>query len=243
MFQLQSNGYDRKSVDDYISKLKSEIMEQKLTMLENEQKYLDYKEKSSELENKERNLYKAVKALQDAQRIREEGTKTLYTLKLEQMAILYKKAENLINNIYMRHPEIEKDSQIKSLFIDFQDVLEKTKTGESVTHVMNTPISTENDSMRILLSKMQDYRMTKDKPKEVHFERMPTETKIQIKPVCAEYKTNDIDDFLSKEPESNGYFKKVDLDTSGFNLEEAINPKDDLETIMKAFDFFNGEGK
>ena len=92
MFQLQSNGYDRKSVDDYISKLKSEIMEQKLTMLENEQKYLDYKEKSSELENKERNLYKAVKALQDAQRIREEGTKTLYTLKLEQMAILYKKA-------------------------------------------------------------------------------------------------------------------------------------------------------
>ena len=63
MFGIQENGYDKKSVDDYISKLKNEIMEQKLSILEREQRYLDYKEKSDELENREKNLYKAVKAL------------------------------------------------------------------------------------------------------------------------------------------------------------------------------------
>lgn len=243
MFDIQENGYDKKSVDEYISKLKNEIMEQKLSILEREQKYLDYKDKSDELENRERNLYKAVKALQDAQRAREEGTKTLYTLKLEQISLLYKKAENLINNIYIRHPEIERDSQVKDLFFDFQNALDNTKSTDGISSVISTPISSENDSMRLLLSKMQDYRMSKDKPKEVKIERNVTEAKLQIKPICADSKTNDVDDFLSTQPEDNRYFKKVNLDTSEFNLEEAINPKEDLETIMKAFDFFNEENQ
>ena len=57
MFQTSYNGYDRKSVDEYIAKLKSEIMEQKLSILDNEQRYMDYREKQAELETKERNLY------------------------------------------------------------------------------------------------------------------------------------------------------------------------------------------
>lgn len=242
MFATQENGYDKKSVDEYISRLKNEIMEQKLSILEREQKYLDYREKSAELENRERNLYRAVKALQDAQKIREEGTKTLYTLKLEQISLLYKKAENLINNIYLRHPEIERDMQVKTLFMDFQNALDNSKDAEGFSSVLNAPISTENDSMRLLISKMQDYRMMQDRrPKEVRFERAQTETKLQIKPICAESKTHDVDDFLNSQPDENHYFKKVDFDTSEFNLEEAVNPKEDLETIMKAFDFFNDD--
>jgi len=240
MFETQYNGYDRKSVDEYISKLKNEIMEQKLSILDNEQKYMDYREKRAELETRERNLYKAVKAFQDAQKIRDEGAKTLYTLKLEQLSQLYKKAESLLKNIYLRHPEIEKDVQIKNLFSDFEQLLESTKTNDNYSSVMNAPISTENDSMRILLSKMQDYRNAKDKPKEVRFERVQTETRLQIKPICAGSEFGDVDDFLKATPvEENKYFKSPD--ESGFNLDEAINPKEDLETIMKAFDFFNEE--
>ncbi len=239
MFETQYNGYDRKSVDEYIAKLKNEIMEQKLSILDNEQKYMDYREKRAELETRERNLYKAVKAFQDAQKIKDEGTKTLYTLKLEQLSQLYKKAENLIKNIYLRHPEIEKDMQIKNLFTDFEQLLESTKSNDNYGSVLNAPISTENDSMRILLSKMQDYRMTKDRPREVRFERMQTETRLQIKPVCADSQINDVDDFLKAPVGENKYFKSPD--ESGFNLDEAINPKEDLETIMKAFDFFTDD--
>lgn len=243
MFQTQLNGYDKKSVDEYISKLKNEIMEQKLSILDNEQKYLDYREKRAELETKEKNLYKAVKAFQDAQKIKDEGAKTLYALKLEQLSLLYKKAENLINSIYLRHPEIEKDMQIKALFIDFEQLLNNTIEKDNYSSVLNTPISTENDSMRLLLSKMQDYRMTKEKtPKEVRFERTPTETRIQIKPICADSPSHDVDAFLTSKPteEEGKYFKK-ESENSKFNIEEAINPKEDLETIMKAFDFFNND--
>lgn len=240
MFQTQLNGYDKKSVDDYIAKLKNEIMEQKLTILDNEQKYLDYREKKSELESRERNLYKAVRALQDAQKINDEGTKALYTLKLEQLTLIYKKAEELMSNIFLRYPEIEKDPKIKDLFFDFEQLIQSTKSKEVSKNGMNTPISTKNDSMRILLSKMQDYRMAKDKPKEVRFER--SEARLQIKPVCADSQISDVDDFLSSAPvEDSNYFKSTkEKESSGFNLEEAINPKDDLETIMQAFDFFNG---
>jgi len=237
MFQTEYNGYDRKSVNEYIAKLKSEIMEQKLSILDNEQKYMDYREKRAELESRERNLYKAVRAFQDAQKIRDEGNKTLYTLKLEQLSQLYKKAETLIKTMYLRHPEVEKDLQIKTLFVEFEQLLNSTKDNDNYNSVLNAPISTQNDSMRILLSKMQDYRNTKDKPREVRFERSQTETKFQFKPVCGDSKIGDVDDFLNAKPVDSGFFKKEE--DCGFNLEEAINPKEDLETIMKAFDFFN----
>lgn len=239
MFQNQENGYDRKSVDEYIAKLKNEIMEQKLSLLDNEQKYLDYREKLSELENREKNLYKAVAAFQDAQKIREEGTKTLYTLKLEQMNALYKKADMLLKTIYLRHPELQNDKQMKVMFDDFAQTYENAKIGEDYRGGLNTPISTENDSMRLLLSKMQDYRMTKDKPREVRFGRNQTETKIHIRPICSESKIGDVDDFLNSELAEETPLIKKQVEESGFNLDEAINPKEDLETIMKAFDFFS----
>ena len=237
MFQTSYNGYDRKSVDEYIAKLKSEIMEQKLSILDNEQRYMDYREKQAELETKERNLYKAVKALQDAQKIRDEGTKTLYTLKLEQLSQIHKKAEILLKTIYLRHPELEKDPQVKNLFIEFDNLLQETKDGERYNHAINTPISTDNDSMRILLSKMQDYRSGKEKPREVRFERVQTETKLQIKPISGDEQIGDVDDFLRAKPVEGNKFFKIE-EESGFNLEEAINPKEDLATIMSAFDFF-----
>ena len=38
----------------------------------------------------------------------------------------------------------------------------------------------------------------------------------------------------------NFFSKKSEpVSDSGFSLEEALNPKEDLEEIMKAFDFFN----
>ena len=38
MFKSEFNGYDREEVDEYINKLKAEIMEQKLSILESEKK-------------------------------------------------------------------------------------------------------------------------------------------------------------------------------------------------------------
>lgn len=60
--------------------------------------------------------------------------------------------------------------------------------------------------------------------------------------------TSLVDEFLTKEPDTysayaNNITSRVgvlpDVNESGFDLKEAVNPKDDLEEIMKSFDFFN----
>ena len=43
--------------------------------------------------------------------------------------------------------------------------------------------------------------------------------------------------FLSKNPKSNG----LEPNESGFDLKEAVNPTEDLEEIMKAFNFYPGK--
>jgi hypothetical protein len=60
------------------------------------------------------------------------------------------------------------------------------------------------------------------------------------------------DKFLTEDIENNPQYtsfmsKKLDRDDfpypneSGFNLKEAVNPKEDLDEIMKSFDFFTGD--
>ena len=44
MFSVESNGYSKEEVEKYISKLKSELMEKKLSLLDSEQRILDLKQ-------------------------------------------------------------------------------------------------------------------------------------------------------------------------------------------------------
>lgn len=82
------------------------------------------------------------------------------------------------------------------------------------------------------------------------------EKSVMIKPIFdAKVKNDDatfspVDKFLTeKADENNAYASKItskvgvfpDANESGFDLKEAINPKDDLEEIMKSFDFYNNE--
>ena len=101
-------------------------------------------------------------------------------------------------------------------------------------------IGTENDPMRLLLLKMQD-KKTLASPKEVKVERA-VERPSQIKPVC-EMELNEgdkydslVDKFLSTRPDEP---RVNTIQSSGFDLKEAVSPTQDLSEIMKAFDFYN----
>jgi hypothetical protein len=51
-----------------------------------------------------------------------------------------------------------------------------------------------------------------------------------------------VEKFLnSKPPEEQP--KALKIQSSGFDLKEAISPKDDLSEIMKAFDFYKNDDK
>lgn len=206
MFKSELNGYNREEVDSYINKLKAELMEQKFNLLESN---LDVQKQREEVETKEKNILKAIQVFEDARKFQEEGSKSMYALKIEQVTLVYRKFEDVLKKIYLLHPELEKDKELAKLVEELQGLLNKAK-GESVTGILTSPINSDNDSMRVLLSKMQDYRKANDMPKEVKIARI----NVKKQPVS--------------QPEG-----------SGFDLKEAVNPKIGLDEIMKAFDFFN----
>lgn len=204
MFQQEINGYNRNEVDDYIQKLKAsyeaKLMSEKLKALESERKLLDAKNERVELENKEKNILNALNVLEKQQQFQEEGSKKIYGLVME-------KLELLLNELNIRFPQLRHDSQFLDILEEFSNIITSAKADVKKTPTVAYSISSGNDSMRALLSKMQEYRKVQDTPKEV---------KISIN-------------------------KEIPKQNDAFSFEEALNPTEGLEEIMKAFDFYNQE--
>lgn len=211
MFSGEFNGYNREEVDEYITRLKAEIMQQKFSLLESEKKRLDDQKQKEEVEAKEKNIMKAIQVFEDAQKFQEEGSRSMYALKIEQVTLVYRKFEDVLKKIYLLHPELQDDKELAKMIEELGDVLTKAK-GETTVGALTSPVNSDNNAMRMLLSKMQEYRKNGDAPKEVRIARITAKN-------------------IQAEPEL----------TNGFDLKEAVNPKMELSEIMKAFDFFNNE--
>ena len=132
--------------------------------------------------------------------------------------------------------------------------------------------SSDSDPIRVLLSRMNDHlsrapsgqtktatiergKLTKDiLQSKTELERIEEKAPI-IKPIYNEKITSEehyetlADKFLTEEPDDSIYNQKFGANSyptvneSGFNLKEAVNPKEDLEEIMKSFDFFESDNK
>ena len=227
MFAFEEQGYKKEEVDAYIAKLKAELVEKKLNLLNSEQKVLDLTKKQNEIDNKERNILKAVKALEEANRIQEEGSRNLSSLKNRQSLIFIDKVNEFIEFLDKNHPELRLEADYSDYIESLVDMITKSKQSGNIS------VSSENDSMRLLLSKMEHYRRQKDEIKTVKVERK------NMKHIFED--SNGVDEFLSSKPEENQIYKNIEIEANGFDLKEAVNPKDDLDEIMKAFDFFNND--
>lgn len=209
MFSQETDGYKKSEVDVYIQRMRanyeSKLMEEKLKALDSEKKMLDMKNSRFELENKEKNIMAALNVFEKAKKFQEEGSKTYYKLVMD-------KLELLIKELNLKFPELKKNVQFTSLLLEFSTIVKDYKENLSKSGDLTQPIYSENDSMRLLLNKMQDYKKTQDSPKEVHIQ-----TNNKTAPTL----------------------KDIPKSESGFDFEEALNPTEDLEEIMKAFDFYN----
>lgn len=240
MFESEENGYNRAEVDKYIATLKaqheSKLMEEKLKVLESENRFLDYKKKNLDLENREKNIMSALDAFR---RYQDEGSRNITALRLEQLHMIEQQYLLLVKELSLHYKGIENNKSI----IKLKDALHTiVSTLESQEESLTSKTNTENDSMRLLLNKMQGYRKAQDGPKEVRISRAN-----QIKPVTDmqldegdDYSTL-ADKYLATAPLEEPKSKSAQIQSSGFDLKEAINPKDDLAQIMKAFDFYNGD--
>lgn len=238
MFSIEYNGYDKEEVENYISNLKAGyeklLMEEKLKVLEAEKKVLEYK-------NKQKNIMSVLESFKKAEA---EGNRNLEILRGEQLRMIYHNLLTFLEDLNNRYPGVLINKSYKSILADIESILGKLDSRNDTGAT-----GSENDPMRILLSKIQDKKT--QEPKEVKIERAQLDRPSMIKPVCeselkdsnasSENYDNLVDKFLNSKPIEEPSSKSLKIQSNGFDIKEAVNPKDDLSEIMKAFDFFNDE--
>ena len=206
MFSQEINGYNKSEVDSFIQRMKAsyeaKLMGEKLKALNSEKKVLDMKNERIEIETKEKNILNALNVIERAKKFQEEGSRNFYKLIME-------KLELLVKELNLRFPQLRRDQNYEDIMSEFVGMIDSYKESLENTSDITHPIYSDNDSMRLLLNKMQDYKKVQEAPKEIH--------------ISTNKKT----------------LKDVPKSESGFSFEEALNPTEDLEEIMKAFDFYN----
>lgn len=236
MLSGELNNYDKQSVDNYVEVVKREyeqaLMEEKLKVLESEKKIFALKKRISEIEDRQKHI---LTALQSFKKLQTEGNHNIEILRGEQLRMIYLNMQALMQELNLKYPGILLNSSYKKLINEIDNIL-----SQSASRKDEVIAGTQNDAMRILLSKMQDKR-TQEPPREVKIERV-VDRPTQIKPVCDmklgkdDKYDNLVDKFLDTRPENED---KVPFQSTAFDLKEAITPTDDLSEIMKAFDFYN----
>lgn len=211
MFSQEFNGYKKSEVDAFIQRMRASyearLMEEKLKALDSEKKVLDLKNERNEIENKERNIMTALNVIEKAKHFQEDGAKNFYKL-------LMQKVELLLTELDLKFPQLKKDKDYNDLMDEIFEMLDSYKSQLDKPTDITHPIYSENDSMRMLLNKMQDYKKVQESPKEVR--------------IVINKKVPDV--------------RTVPDEESGFDFDEALHPTEDLAEIMKAFDFYNNKG-
>lgn len=261
MFKTEKNGYSKSEVDSYIKKLVTdhdkEIMEYKMKNLELEKKLLEEKPKGAG-----EFAETLASAMEKAKQI-EMSWRNIYKLKIQQLDLLYNRFQTLFTEALEKYPQLENIGNIKNVIDEFKNAV-KLALQEDFNTEITAPVQTDNDTIRRLLSKMTNYgkeqedlrvvkvkrrRNIKDGKKDVYFEE-----KNNIKPIAdVEISKNEnydspVEKFLNEDNGEATYtkFLSKNLDNSlapnesGFDLKEAVNPTEDLEEIMKAFNFYPG---
>ena len=268
-FSSSKNGYNKKEVDLYIADLESHINDLQTKNNNLEQRLEKYQGLDKEMDDKNRSISIALTAAVEKAKQIERSSQNVYKLKIQQIGLLYAKWEKLLNVILERYPQIEEVENVNKLLKDFKENIKSTLKDDYKLYSITSPVRTDNDTIRLLLQKLGTY--SKHEPlKEVKVERkqlskdmLSSQTELSriedkaplIKPIYQGANLDDkydnlADKFLSEEGEPNNAYANIitskvravpEVNESGFDLKEAINPKEDLDEILRAFDFYHSD--
>ena len=186
---------------DYINRI------QQLEALVQELKTQNDKLKAmvTEYKNKEQTISSAIIAsIENANQV-EASRKKLYSLDIQRSRLMYLRMEQVINDLYLRYPELKKDMKLRDLSerfksMVFNDLNEKTKENS----LFDRQKLVVDDPIKKLLRNIIDCFDTK---------KIPEEEFKQIDPMAE----------LMKTPNYK------------FDFNEALHPTMELDEIMKAF--------
>ena len=265
-FDIDKKGYDIEQVENYINvlsnKYEEKLAEQKdrVFTLRNEVNVLN--ERLKTYQEKDRQISKAlIYAVEKADQI-ESSAHKLYDLEIKRVNILYERWNEIMELIEDRFGS--GDGELVRKITEFKQgitsvLVQNSKIAKS--NIKQDLKTNSNNYIKNLLNKMDyvinDNKGKEEKPKHIK-ESLQTTTQPSFNSINSRLKainaklgtkhTNLVDAYLEM-PEledENAFSKNIGkskkdkyVSESGFDLQEALNPKEDLEEIMKAFDFFN----
>lgn len=259
-FDIDKKGYDIEQVENYINtlsvKYEEKLAEQKdrLFTMRNELNMM--KERLEVYQNKDKQISQAlVFAVEKAGQI-ENSARKLYDLEIKRINILYEHWNVLIEEIERKYGQALDDENINNMIEEFKrglDSVIKHNVDISQTNIKQELKQNSDNYIKNLLNKM-DYVINDKQKKKVEKKVVETE-EVQDKPnigsrlklLSSRLDGKSAEKYLNDETEvessayAKNFMKKSKYpkpNDTGFDLEDALNPKEDLDEIMKAFDFF-----
>lgn len=159
-----------------------------------------------EYKNKEQTISSAIIASMEHANQLEASRKKLYSLDIQRSRLMYLRMEQVINELYLKYPELKKDTKLKDMSEKFKSMVYKDlneKATDSITFdVKKQPVV--DDPIKKLLRNIIDCFDSKKVGED-------------------EKRGGPSDDLM--ENSSNG----------GFDFNEALHPTMELEEILKVF--------
>lgn len=262
VFSRQKDGYDTEEVDSYIDLLKNDY-EDRLAKQKDRIFYL-----KDQLEKSNGNTVEQLASVVERTRQIENSSKSIYELETQKLKIICKKLEEIMAQVESVVPE-NQSSNIHMQIQRLRDTIDANFSKRTIVEDSTDPVRKLLEKMVA----GQTAPAPDDKEKPIAVEEKPAapvktgdykiERKQQPTPKAKEniptmpgrfenFLQEDVDAANFEKVMFNGKTPKSVVTStlayptpneSGFDLKEAVNPKDDLDEIMKAFDFFDSDKK
>lgn len=246
MFEIERRGYNQKQVGDFVLKVNKIITELRNKNAELGNQILDLEEEIAELKLRDEEaqilLQKAVE--------NENNSKKLLDLEAKKINDLIDKWTTSLEEIRSKFgvvPEVEKQAKA------FQRDLEKTTQKIIDLNLIKEKKSEDKIYHKQLLNKMRDMQALNENVDEKNNKVEPVSNvkgdKDNYFSLVNKY-LGEIDTSLPeiniKDVKTSEIKEEIEQNypipnESGFDLREAVNPKESLEDIMSGFDFYNPE--
>ncbi len=268
-FDIDKKGYDVEQVENYINvlslKYEEKLSEQKdrVFSLRNEVNLLN--ERLKAYQQKDKQISKAlIYAVEKADQI-EGSARKLYDLEIKRINILYERWNEILEIIDAKYGKQDKElsRKIQEFKLGISSVLAQNSKLANI-NVKQELKNNSNNYIKNLLNKMDYVINDKKEEKPKHTSKsdpintatasntqLSNSNSINSRLRALNEKlgtkhTNLVDAYLETPEleEENAFSKNLGRNkkvSSAFDLQEALNPKEDLEEIMKAFDFYNEE--
>ena len=263
-FDVNKKGYDVEQVDSFINKLtlkyEEKLSEQKDRVFSLKNEISLMQEKLENYKDKDKQISQAlVYAVEKAEQIEGNASK-LYDLEVRRLRLLYSQWQDILGRLKVEDLPKDFAGEIDKFTKTIADVLlQNSKIGGNV--IRKDLHKNSNDYVRNILNKM-DYAINGEQNQtqkkvlaNMSVENEKESTRLfdlskKLDKITVKGAGNMAENYLNSDEEySSAYSRAITRrmpkksSDEGFNLDDVLNPKEDLDEIMKAFDFFLEEHK